>query len=247
MRDPVEIKVNVAGEVQGALTTLGLDGGAERRIWFLEDLTPGLDPALPLLNAGVILRVRSGTSADSTVKLRPCHRTQLTADWTEDFQDEDEDGNEFEYRIEEDWTGPRRSLAASAVQDLDPGLVTAVTEDEADPSSLFSKRQRRFLRDCADLRIPLDAVTPLGPVRARKWKDVALGDFEANAERWQAGPLDFLEVSIRVDDDPEQQQQDFEAAIRNLGLTIDDDPESKTRRVLAELARTTSPTESQDE
>ena len=78
MRYPVEIKVNVAGPVQDALTILGLNGGDERRIWFLEDLTPGLDPALPLLNAGVILRVRSDTSADSTVKLRPCRRTQLT-------------------------------------------------------------------------------------------------------------------------------------------------------------------------
>jgi hypothetical protein len=237
MRYPVEIKVNVAAPVQDALTILGLDGGDERRIWFLEDLTPGLDPALPLLNAGVILRVRSDTSADSTVKLRPCRRTQLTDDWTEDIQDEDE----FEYRVEEDWAGPRRSLAASAVQDLDPGLVTAVTEDEADPETLFGKRQRRFLSDCADLRISLDAVTALGPVRAKKWKDIAIGDFEANVERWQAGDLDFLELSIRVEDDAEQQQRDFEAAIQNLGLAIDDNSASKTRRVLAELTRTTPP------
>ena len=143
--------------------------------------------------------------------------------------------------LPEDWAGPRRSLAASAVQDLDPGLVTAVTEDEADPETLFGKRQRRFLSDCADLRISLDAVTALGPVRAKKWKDIAIGDFEANVERWQAGDLDFLELSIRVEDDAEQQQRDFEAAIQNLGLAIDDNSASKTRRVLAELTRTTPP------
>jgi hypothetical protein len=244
MRYPVEIKVNVAGPVQDALTILGLDGGAERRIWFLEDVTPGLDPSLPLLNAGVVLRVRSGTSADSTVKLRPCRLTQLTPDWTEDFQDKD--GDEFEYRVEEDWAGPRRSLAASAVQDLDPGLVTAVTDDEANPETLFGKKQRRFLRDCADLRINLDALALLGPVRATKWKNIAIGDFETNLERWQAGTLDFLELSIRVKDDPEPQQRGFEGAVRDLGLVIDDDREPKTRRVLAELARTTPPIETQD-
>ncbi len=241
MRYPVEIKVNVAGEVQDALATLGLDGGSERLVWFLEDLTPGLDPALPLLNAGVVLRVRSGTSADSTVKLRPCRRTQLTADWTDDFQDEDKDENEFEYRIEEDWAGPRRSLAASAVQDLDPELVIAVTAADTDPGALFGKKQRGFLRECADLRIALDALTALGPVRARKWKNITLGDFEVNIERWQAGTLDFLELSIRVEDDADQQQRRFEAAVRGLGLPVDDDPESKTRRVLAELARTGPP------
>lgn len=44
---PVEIKVNVAGPVQDALTALGLDGGSQRRIWFFEDLTPrpGTGPA----------------------------------------------------------------------------------------------------------------------------------------------------------------------------------------------------------
>jgi hypothetical protein len=242
---PVEIKVNVAAPVQDALAVLHLEDGSERRIWFLEDVTPGLDPALPLLSAGVVLRVRSGKSDDSTVKLRPCRRTQLTPDWAEDFEDEDED--EFEYRVEEDWSGKRRSLAASAVRELEPGLVAAVTEADTNPGTLFGKKQQGFLRDCSDLRIALDAVTPLGPVQATKWKDITIGNFEANVERWQAGTLDFLEMSIRVKDDPERHQRDFEAAIRNLGLSIDDDPESKTRRVLAELARTTPPTRAQNE
>jgi hypothetical protein len=160
---PVEIKVNVAGPVQDALAALHLDGGSEHRIWFLEDVTPGLDPALPLLSAGIILRVRSGKFDDSTVKLRPCRRTQLTPEWVEAFEDD----GKFEYRVEEDWSGERRCLAASAVRELDPGLVAAA---ETDPGALFGKKQRNFLGDCADLRINLDAVVPVGPIRATKWK-----------------------------------------------------------------------------
>lgn len=113
---------------------------------------------------------------------------------------------------------------------------------QTDPGTLFDKKQRDVLGDCADLRINLHAVTPLGPVRATKWKNIAIGDFETNLEWWQAGTLDFLELSIRVDTDAEQQQRRFEAAVGSLGLPIDDNPESKTRRVLAELSRTALPT-----
>ena len=87
MRYPVEIKVNVAGPVQDALTILGLNGGDERRIWFLEDLTPGLPQHLPMLETGQIFRVRldekknGSWEADATVKLRPARRTQLPHPW----------------------------------------------------------------------------------------------------------------------------------------------------------------------
>ena len=242
MRYPVEIKMNVAGPTEAALAALGLDGGSERLTWFLEDLTPGLEPALPLLCAGVILRVRSGKSDDSTVKLRPCRRTQLTPEWADGFEEADK----FEYRVEADWTGPRQSLAASAVRELEPGLIAAVTEAETDAGTLFNEKQRQFLRDCADLRIALDALTPLGPVRATKWKNIAIGGFDTNIERWRAGNLDFLEISIRSESGAEKQQQRLEAAIRALGLSIDDDWESKTRRVLAELVRTAPPTGAND-
>jgi hypothetical protein len=74
---PVELKVNVAGPVADALSLLVSNEGSKRRIWFLEDLTPGLGTPLPLFSAGVLLRLRSGKTDDSTVKLRPCRRTQL--------------------------------------------------------------------------------------------------------------------------------------------------------------------------
>jgi hypothetical protein len=55
--DPIEIKVNIAGKVDDALTALELDEGEPRDVWFLDDLTEGAAP-LPLLTAGVILRLR---------------------------------------------------------------------------------------------------------------------------------------------------------------------------------------------
>jgi hypothetical protein len=237
MKYPVEIKVNVAGPVADALAALDLDGGSDRRIWFLEDLTPGLPP-LPLYNAGVVLRLRSGKSDDSTVKLRPCRRTQLTPGWADGFKG----GNRFEYRVEADWAGPRRSLAASAVLELDSGLIDAVAVEGADPDILFNGKQQEFIRDCADLRIALGGLTPLGPVWAMKWKNITVGEFGTNIERWTAGNLDFLEVSYRSESGAEQQQLRLEAALRALGVAIDDDRESKTRRVLAELARMASQT-----
>lgn len=231
---PVEIKVNVAGPVPDALAALELDEGPVRRIWFLEDVTAGLEPPLPLLSAGVALRLRSGDSGDSTVKLRPCRRTQLAEGWV----DGSRDGHDFEYRVEADWTGRRRSLAASAVLEVEPGLIEAVASDGADAGILFGGKQRQFLRECADLRIAFSGLTPLGPVEAVKWKGTTVGGFRTNVERWTLGDLDFLELSIRSESGAEQQQPRFETAVRKLGLAIDENPESKTRRILAALAHT---------
>lgn len=228
----VEIKINLARSVADALTALGLDGGSQRQIWFLEDLTPGLEPALPLLAAGVVLRLRSGEADESTVKLRPCRRTQLTPEWANRVHT----GNNFKYRVEADWTGQRRTLAASAVLELGRGLIDAVTLEGADPDILFDGQQQRLLRTCGNLRIAFAGLTPLGPVMATKWKNVAVGGLETNLERWTVGTLDFLEVSIRSESRAEQQQLQLEAALRAHGLTIGESRESKTWRVLAEHA-----------
>ncbi|GLB67875.1 hypothetical protein AHIS1636_23150 [Arthrobacter mangrovi] len=233
---PVEGKVNVAGPPEDALSALGLTGGLERSIWFFEDLTPGIEPDLPLLSGGVVLRARSGKSGDFTLKLRPCRRTQLTPEWAAGFTD----GNGFEYRVEQDWTGQRRTLAASSVIELDPDLIASVVSEGADADTLLAGKQREFLHDCGTLRIAFAGLTPLGPIRATKWKNVPVGKFDTNIERWEVADLDFLEVSIRSETDAERRQQGLETAVRALGLSIDDDQESKTRRVLAKLARLAS-------
>ena len=81
--DAIEIKVNIGGDVEHALTALDLNGGKQRRVWFLDDLTEGVRPPLPLLSAGLILRLRRRENGkeESTIKLRPCRRSQLTGSW----------------------------------------------------------------------------------------------------------------------------------------------------------------------
>lgn len=111
--------------------------------------------------------------------------------------------------------------------------------ERADIGTLFDGKQRDFLRECVDLRIALGGLAPLGPVQATKWKNVMVGGFDTNIERWTTADLDFLELSIRSESGAEQQQLGFEAAVRALGLAIDEQ-EPKTRRVLTKLARAAS-------
>lgn len=236
--EPVEIKATVAGAVPAGLDALGIAGGSRRDIWFLEDLTPGLPSVTPMLAAGIIFRLRADDDSDddSTVKLRPCRRSQLAPGWTS--KREDDDG---EYRVEADWCGQRRVLAASYVVSLEPGrLVEAVSAPGADLSKVFCRRQQDFLADCADLRIALTGLTPLGPVAATRWKNLDLGDFEVDAERWVVGDLDFLELSIRVrpgEGDPVERQAAFEELIRSRGLAVADVPATKTAQVLEQLVK----------
>jgi hypothetical protein len=82
--ESVEIKATLTGtDVDRAVAALPLAEGKTWRIVFCEDVTAGVAPLAPLLEIGVILRVRgkSGSKGDSTVKLRPCRWSQLTAEF----------------------------------------------------------------------------------------------------------------------------------------------------------------------
>jgi hypothetical protein len=233
----VEIKVNLAGDVPRALDTLKVAHGSARSIWFLEDLTPGLSSVHPLLDAHLALRLRRDAdgSGDSTVKLRPCRRSQLTKRWSR----EDKERGEWEYKIEGDWAGPRQALAASLSSTLAPDALSAAVETGGDPSAAFTQKQLDFLSDTATIRVNLGALALLGPIAATRWQALNLDGFEVNAERWQVGTLDFLELSIRVDPrkgDPVKEQSAFEAAVTAHHLEIDANTDSKTKRVLEHLA-----------
>jgi hypothetical protein len=235
--EPVEIKVNVDGGVPGALDTLGLGDGRARSIWFLEDLTPGLSSPHPLLTAGLVLRLRSDDDGecDSTVKLRPCRRSQLTGRWTRADQDKDA----WEYKIEGDWAGPRRVLAASLVSTVPSAKLSTSVADGGDPGAPFDRRQRELLSEAGPIRVNLGALVPLGPIAATRWKKIDIDGFSVSAERWQVGPLDSLELSIRVEageDDPAKQQAAFEAAVRAHHLRVAANKDSKTQMVLKQLA-----------
>jgi hypothetical protein len=233
--EPVEIKVTLADAVDDGLTMLGLDHGLPRSIWFLEDLTPGVRDQLPLLSAGVVLRLRSnpGGKDDSTIKLRPCRRSQLPPRWSRK-----QDADDLEYRIEADWAGHRHALAASCVQTLTSGRSSEITSSDGDLEKGFVPPQLEFMAECADVRVNIAGLVALGPIAATRWKDVDLEGFDVTAERWTVGDLDFLELSIRVKNSAQAaaQQSAFEATIRTLGLSFPDEQETKTRQVLEHLA-----------
>jgi hypothetical protein len=235
--EAVEIKINVAGDVPRALDTLGLRDGSARSIWFLEDLTPGLPSPHPLLTAGLVLRIRrddDGTG-DSTVKLRPCRRSQLTDQWT----DEHHDKGSWDYKIEGDWAGPRQVLAASLAWTVPPDTLSAAVAADGDPSAAFNQKQLEFLTDSAPLRVNVGVLEPLGPIAATRWKKLDIDGFTVSAERWHIGSIDSLELSIRVEageGDPVEKQAAFEAAVRTHHLGIAANKDSKTQMVLEHLA-----------
>jgi len=236
--DPIEIKANIGGDVDEALTRLGLESGAgrEREIWFLDDLTEGLAPALPLLNSGVILRLRRpkehGGKEDSTVKLRPCRRSQLVSMWDTSRK------HDPEYRIEGDWSRKRHALAASCVAELKPGTIDRALDGAV--SGLFSEPQRAFLSDCSDIRFTFTGVSVLGPIASMQWKDFAVGEVDhLTAERWTVSGMDFLELSIRIEtgaDDAATEQHRLEKQVQHLDLEFDTSKDPKTDRVMKHLA-----------
>lgn len=225
----IEIKVNIAGDVGHALGLLALHGGTPRQVWFLDDLTDGVKPALPLLNAGIVLRLRRDSKEQSTIKLRPCRRTQLTAQWQGGARDTD-------YKIEGDWSGDRHTLAASCVAELNAGTIDRVLDGQI--GDAFTRTQREFLSECADIRVALEETTVLKPIAATQWKGLTLGAVtDVAAERWIVDGLDFLELSIRVPaDTAAAQQRAFTDEIASRGLTLDANDKSKTVRVMRRVA-----------
>jgi hypothetical protein len=232
--DAVEIKVNLTGApADAAQTVLGLGGGRgeRRQIYFCEDLTG--HTGLPLLDAGVILRVRRTPDGDDvTVKLRPCDRARLIQPWIEMRKD-----GKHTFRVEEDWSGTQRVLAASLVAARESGRLDGALAGRRSPRRLFSGRHRRFLADCAPVPVGYDRLSVLGPVRARKWDTVPWSGFDMAVERWVVADLDFLELSLRVPaESAAAMQEDFTAALRAAGLDGEPVPETKTRLVLQRLA-----------
>jgi hypothetical protein len=256
----IEIKITVGGDaaesppgaVDDAVEALGLSRGRARRIWFLEDLTPGLPQRLPMLAAGQIFRVRLDEKkdgeweADATVKLRPARRTQLAPPWDQTHSEEAENGKgSYEYRIEEDWAGTRRALAASMVVEVDAELLVSgqflkeSSQGAFSPQKVFTNDQQDYLATCADQRVVLSALTPLGPIAATRW-ETKIGEFNTKVERWTVEGLDFLELSVQLkagsQGDPFERLLAFTTAVATHELNPFGPQETKTRRVLEHLA-----------
>ena len=234
--DGVETKVNVFGtDVPHAMDVLDLDDESTMRIWFYEDLSPGVPP-LPLLEAGLILRVRvrDDGDVDTTVKLRPCRRSQLTPHWLAIEPDGD-----LEFTVEEDRSGPNRVLAASCQVEREASSVASLEGPPYLLTELLSREQLDFLDSCSTIRVNAAELTALGPIEATRWKEVGGLDYaglKARAERWIVSGRDFLEISARADLlDAAATHTRLEELVVERDLALDVNLESKTRRVLTAL------------
>jgi len=236
--DGVEIKANVADtHVLDAMGVLDLNDAKTLKIWFYEDLTPGIPP-MPLLDAGLVLRVRAKENGDvdSTVKLRPCRRSQLTPSWLST-----ESKGDFEFNVEEDRVGTKSVLAASCQVKRDAATLTSLEGPPYLLSELLSDRQHDLLATCAPVRVNAAELTALGPIDATRWKDGGGDDFadlEARAERWMIEGHEFLEISIRANaEEADAKNSRLQEFITERGIVLDTSQESKTRRVLTALAQ----------
>lgn len=235
--DDVEIKITLdASQVDRAMAELKLP--ADQPPWlihFCEDVTAAAGAGTPLFDLGLVLRARRKPDEpdDTTVKLRPCRRSQLTDHW---LAADKADG--VEVKVEADWAGSGHTLAASCTADRSTDLVRAVGDGGQPIEALFHDRQIAFLQQCFGFTVNLAALTLLPPVRAMRWRksDLAPAGLKLRAERWTVDDLDFLELSIVA---PADQAQAKQAAltgfVRSLGFTVDPAPEPKTGRVIAHL------------
>jgi hypothetical protein len=242
MNRSVEIKVNIDGDVDAALSVLGLPStGHRREIWFADRVDRRHGGAgLALHSEHVIIRVRSGSDGDLTVKLRPCAEHQLVGRWARTFSDADS-----QFTIERDWSGSDHVLSAKAVCGF-PRAAFAGGLTAAAVVGALTDLQRRLLAECA-ASARLDGLELLGPVSATKWPGFRLGRrLEVSAERWRVGGLDFLELSTRVrpddagrgadlDDHARARQARLVTAVIGRGLAIGG-AANKTQRVLCALA-----------
>src|SRR6266542_696319 len=140
---------------------------------------------------------------------RSTRRSRLTTDWLA-FHRHGPD----ELRIEADWAGDRKVLAASLTSNLGPNKTNA------EP----------------------DALQILGPVHAMRWPPTRWHALDVTAERWHLtstphAPLNLLELSLRVEPQgAEIAQRSLDACLSRNGLDPDAIEGTKTHHVLTRLA-----------
>ncbi len=242
--DGVEVKVNVdADQTQTAVQLLDLPDVSPWRIFFIEDVTPGLTSSTPLLDQHLIIRARQKADGpdDVTVKFRPARRSQLGPRWLGMTKTKNGDLG-AELKVEEDWAAGRRSLGISLTAERPDGLVAA-TADEGRVAALLTQDQRQLIDQCAGARVNLDVLSPLPAVSAMRWPAFTVPGpggktLKVRAERWTIPSLDFLELSIAVDiDTAHTSQRALEDFVADQGLQTATG-EAKTSQVMQLLVAT---------
>ncbi|MET0520800.1 MAG: hypothetical protein ABW156_02325 [Jiangellaceae bacterium] len=240
--DGVEVKVSLdSDQTSAAVAALGLADVSPWKIYFLEDVTVGLCSATPLQARELIVRARQKSKGkdDVTIKFRPGRRSQLTDAWLATTKTEDDD-LDSELKVEEDWSGERRTLAISLTAERPKGLVAEVAAGVRGISALLTEDQKRLLTECAGMPVNLKTLTMLPPISAMRWPTFAVTEpggpaLDVRAERWTVKHLDFLELSIVADiDEAEAAQAALHAFVERKGLKPSAG-EAKTTQVLREL------------
>ncbi|MEV6954376.1 hypothetical protein [Streptomyces sp. NPDC051183] len=241
-----EIKISFSGvEAGAAFEALELDREDGRRraihFWDKPRRSAAAGVVLPLLDRKVILRLRRDheergpkTDADMTVKLRPC--PALPPPWQEDLE-----GEQWEFTIEEDRTGPAfTTVVAASLQAEREFAVAFKAAERGSLDHVLIEPQLELLRTAGVAGEELEDLTALGPVRAVRWKQ----DWDAVPgtvviEEWTTvSGLRFLEVSVRADlDDAAEVQAQLGRTLRELDITPPLSGETKTRSVMLALAR----------
>lgn len=233
-----EIKITVSKDgVDQALELLALRRrDAEKlQVCFAEDSPDAVTPQTRLLDEHIVLRARQrpDDNDDCTIKIRPCRISQITSKLLALSADE-----ESGFKVEADWAGDNKVLAASYTAELPHHRVARARAEREPLSSLFSKDQADFLQDCADVEVNLDALTLLDKtVTALRWKPArfegaATAD-KIRAERWTVGDLDFLEFSILAPiADAEKEQAKLVAFLHATGIQAPETQVTKTQQVL---------------
>ncbi|MEU1672265.1 hypothetical protein ABZ752_09555 [Streptomyces roseifaciens] len=239
----VEIKLIIPGEAaEATCRLLGLedDEGKRLTVYFWDKPSEnGDDIRLPLSEAGAIIRLRKavkGDEDDLTAKLRPCDVDALPEGWRANRE-----GKDWEFKIEQDWTGDTRVWAASLK--VDGAFERPVAHAHGGGSSQgprLTGDQRVLLASAGAGDDELEGLVALGPIEAVKWKP-ARRDLvhPLTAELWNAGNgLRFLELSLRARPaDAPAAQNLLEHALLERGVQPPSQQVSKTRTVLTALAR----------
>ncbi|MFE6924503.1 hypothetical protein ACFVAV_26000 [Nocardia sp. NPDC057663] len=245
MTTPIEIKVNLDGDLVDVQTRLGCTNAAaiSRDVWLAEPRRPAVGDA-PAAGR-IAIRLRSGEHDDLTVTLRACEKSQLVGRWATSFTDE-----EVRYRIERDWCGEGRVLSASLLSKRPPGSLRVAALRGEDVTEALDSAQRQFLVSCTPPGVAVDHLRAMGPVASTKWTKVHLGGLEVDAERWTVDDLDLFELALTITPLPGESppalhdravevQRRLHAAVRGYGLSIATET-TKTEQVLTAMAAAAS-------
>ncbi len=221
--DSVELKLTVPDDDQrSAVQALEMDPlEAELRQVFFFDT-----PDLTLNKQGVIVRARRTTKGDdSVVKLRPVVPSELSADLR----------SLKGFGVEVD-AMPGGFVCSGRLQaKMRAGKVKEAMAGQRSVRSLFDKKQRAFLEECAPDGVSIDELSILGPIMVMKLKFSPQGyDGRLVAELWlYPDGSRILELSTKA-----ATSDAFEVAARTRrfleqrGVNLTGEQQTKTKSAL---------------